>query len=295
MLTTPTPERAIQLGSYRKAVFQQGYSEQVGSAYVGNGIGAAVLSEAPNEIMAPPHLPIVLILASSTRRRQHFDLLGRRTSAPFLADSLIVIPKGQPSWWASQAPMRNLHVHVEDHYLAALGIPIRDTGQPRFGVSDPQLARLGRLIEISLIQSDDDGLFLDHLLMAYVARALSARADAPPVSKGGLSSWALRRCVEHLESRLSETVTVAELAAVANLSPYHFARMFQQTTGHPPFRYQQRLRMEKAKSLLAETRLSVTSIAAAVGYETPGAFARVFRSSTGVTPRQWRGDCGRSG
>jgi AraC family transcriptional regulator len=288
MLIPPAPDRTIQLDCYRHVRWSAGHSEQVGSAFVGNGIGAAVLSGTGNEVVSPSTMPMVLIMALSTRQRQSFDLLGRRTTAPLRAESAIVMPQGQESWWASDEPKRNLHIHVQPHYLETLGLKLHDTTRPQFGLRDPLLARLGRVISAALSDSDGAPLFIDHLLLAYVARLFTA-AGAPRVQvTGGLSASAARRCIDYLEAHLAEKVTVAELAGVAGLSPFHFVRMFQRSTGHPPARYQQHLRMEKAKTLLSSTGMTITAIAAAVGYDTPSAFARAFRAGTGMSPRRWR-------
>lgn len=288
MLTTPSPDRAVQLDNYRRVKICAGHSEQVGPAFVGDGIGAAVLAGSANEVVAPDTMPTVLIMALATRKRQSFDLLGRRTTAPMPSDTAIVIPQGHPSWWASNEPKRNLHIHVQRSYLDRLDAKLHGTLRPRYGVRDPLLARLGRLIEASLSDWHVEPLLLDHVLLAYTVRALSCAERSPAMKKGGLSAGAERRCVDYLEARLAEKVTIAELAAVAGLSPFHFARMFRHSTGDPPARFQQRLRMEKAKTLLSTTDLAITDVAAAVGYETSAAFARAFRAHTGVAPKRWR-------
>jgi len=83
-------------------------------------------------------------------------------------------------------------------------------------------------------------------------------------------------------------VSLAELAASVNLSPFHFARAFKRSTGLPPHRFQQRLRMESARELLRTTQLSVTDIALRVGYGSSQALARAFRRDAGATPAEFR-------
>ena len=65
-------------------------------------------------------------------------------------------------------------------------------------------------------------------------------------AKGGLAPWAQRRCLELIRARLSEDISLDELAAEARLSPFHFARMFKQSVGVPPRVYLTRLRVERA-------------------------------------------------
>lgn len=106
--------------------------------------------------------------------------------------------------------------------------------------------------------------------------------------KGGLAPWAERRCLELLRARLSEDISLDELAAEARLSPFHFARMFKQSVGVPPRVYLTRLRMERACELLALTDLPVTEIAQEVGYSSNQVLARVFTKHHRMSPTEYR-------
>ncbi len=107
-------------------------------------------------------------------------------------------------------------------------------------------------------------------------------------AKGGLAPWAERRCLDLLQERLSEDISLDELAAEARLSPFHFARMFKQSFGVPPRVYLTRLRMEKACELLAQTDLPVTEIAQEVGYSSNQVLARVFFKHQRMSPSDYR-------
>ena len=91
----------------------------------------------------------------------------------------------------------------------------------------------------------------------------------------GPAPWAKRRSLELLLERLSEDITLDELAAEARLSPFHFARMFKQSVGVPPRVCLTRLRVERASELLEQTDLTVTEIAQEVGYSSNQVLARV--------------------
>ena len=109
-----------------------------------------------------------------------------------------------------------------------------------------------------------------------------------PAAKGGLSPWARRRCLDLMHARLSEDISLDELAAEARLSPFHFARMFRQSLGAPPRVYFTRLRVEKACELLEFTDLSVTEIALQVGYSSNQVLARVFLKHMRLSPSDYR-------
>jgi AraC family transcriptional regulator len=112
-------------------------------------------------------------------------------------------------------------------------------------------------------------------------------ASLAPV-KGGLAPWVQRRCSDFMRGRLSEDISLEDLAAEAQLSPFHFARMFKQSVGVPPRVYLTRLRMEKACELLEKTDLPITEIAFEVGYSSNQAFARVFLKERNMTPTAYR-------
>ena len=113
--------------------------------------------------------------------------------------------------------------------------------------------------------------------------------DAPfAPAKGGLAPRTTLRCQELMRARLSEDISLDELAAETQLSTYHFARMFKQSFGVPPRVYFTQLRMEKACELLALTNLSITEIAFKVGYSSSQVLARVFFKHYHISPSDYR-------
>lgn len=131
-------------------------------------------------------------------------------------------------------------------------------------------------------------LWADGAVLQLVSVLAQTRANLPNMSRGGLASWQERRTIEYLHGHLAEDVAIEQLASVAHLSTFHFARSFKQSTGLAPHAYLRRLRCEQAKGLLTATDLPVTEIAPRVGYETPQAFARMFRAEVGVSPSKYR-------
>jgi AraC family transcriptional regulator len=95
--------------------------------------------------------------------------------------------------------------------------------------------------------------------------------------------------VEYIEEHLDGCPSLEQLAAVARLSPYHFARQFKAATGLPPHRYVIMRRVERAKHLLqAGTDLSLAEVAACAGFSDQSQFSRHFKRLLGVTPGQFR-------
>jgi transcriptional regulator GlxA family with amidase domain len=92
--------------------------------------------------------------------------------------------------------------------------------------------------------------------------------------------------IQFMNSNLERRISLPELAGVANLSATHLSHLFKAQTGLPPGEYLRRLRMEKARHLLATTLLSVKQIMAIVGYTSN--FVRHFRRYFDCTPSEYR-------
>jgi AraC family transcriptional regulator len=98
----------------------------------------------------------------------------------------------------------------------------------------------------------------------------------------------LRAVVEYIEEHLDASPTLEQLAAVACLSPYHFARQFKKATGLPPHQYVILRRVERARQLLRDGDLSLAEVAACTGFSDQSQFSHHFKRIVGVTPGQFR-------
>src|SRR5262249_27388473 len=89
----------------------------------------------------------------------------------------------------------------------------------------------------------------------------------------------------YIEEHLDASPTLAQIAEVVGLNPYHFARQFKAATGLPPHQYVIARRVERAKQLLhAETELSLAEVALGVGFSDQSQFCRHFKRLVGVAP-----------
>ena len=100
----------------------------------------------------------------------------------------------------------------------------------------------------------------------------------------GLCARRLRAVLRYIREHLHATLTLRDLAAVAHLSPYHFARRFKESTRLSPHRYIIACRIERAKQLLRDDELTLAQVAARTGFWDQGHFTRHFKRLVGVTP-----------
>jgi AraC-like DNA-binding protein len=129
-----------------------------------------------------------------------------------------------------------------------------------------------------------DGALLQDELLAELCARLSGRSDRAP---GGARA-AVARARSHLEERYDERVRLADLAAVARLSPYRLNRLFREEIGVPPHRYQLDVRVDRAKALLARGE-RIAAVAAAVGFADQSHLTRHFHRLVGLPPSRYVG------
>ncbi len=92
----------------------------------------------------------------------------------------------------------------------------------------------------------------------------------------------------YVDDHLAEPIQLVDLARQTGLSPTHFCRVFKKHFGISPIDYLIQARLSHACSLLGETSLAVKQISAAVAYEDPYYFSRLFRHKIGCTPTEYR-------
>ncbi|SRR6266404_365607 len=94
--------------------------------------------------------------------------------------------------------------------------------------------------------------------------------------------------LDFLDANLHRRIRLNEIAEAATLSPSRLSHVFKDEMGISPGKYLRRIRMQKAGSLLATSRLSVKQIMAMAGYDNKSLFVRQFRKAFDVTPSEYR-------
>lgn len=154
----------------------------------------------------------------------------------------------------------------------------------RRGCLDPETA--------SRVEMEARGMLLVEYLLRELHGVRPARRHRP---RGGLAPWQIRKATDYLQAHLAEDVSLADLSALVDLSPFHFARAFKRSLGVPPHAWQSDLRIERAKELLRRTDMRMSDVASAIGYGDQSHFAKVFRREVGVSPTDFRRDTKRNG
>jgi len=83
-------------------------------------------------------------------------------------------------------------------------------------------------------------------------------------------------------------LNLPDISAQANFSPYHFLRVYKQTFQETPHEFLTRLRIERAKTLLARGSHNVTEACFEVGFSSLGSFSTLFAHRVGLSPSEYR-------
>lgn len=160
--------------------------------------------------------------------------------------------------------------------------------EPQFAVRDPQLEALMRVLLVEAATGGRNGaLFVETVSSAvaqHLANAHASRASVEADARGGLHPRRLGRVFELVEAGLATGPSLVEMADVAGLSPFHFAREFKREVGMSPHQFLVARRLERAHELLRRGDRTVGDIAQAVGFADQSHLTRAFRARYGTTP-----------
>jgi AraC family transcriptional regulator len=192
-----------------------------------------------------------------------------------------------------------LHIYLEPGVVARVAAeafdldPARLTVPPLDSLDLPHLRAAIEAVGAELTAGGAGGPLaaesLANLLAVHLIRQVLAPGCPLRGQDGTLPRGRLRAVVEYIEEHLDAGPRLDEMAAVARLSPYHFARQFKAATGLPPHQYVITRRVERARQLLqAGTDLSLAEVAAHAGFSDQSQFTHHFKRIVGVTPGQFR-------
>jgi AraC family transcriptional regulator len=264
------------------------------------GLEAARFRASPAwEYHAPAltHHRLVLVTRPPQELEVRFEGVKRHVPPP--AGAIILVRAGTPGWVRWSGGFDWLHIYLEPGLVArvaaeAFGVdPARLTVPPVDILDLPHLRAAMGAVDAELLSGGAGGPLaaesLANVLVVHLLRHCLAPRRPERGRDGAMPRGRLRAVAEYIEGHLDASPTLGQMAAVARLSPYHFARQFKAATGLPPHQYVIARRIERAKQLLEAGRdLSLAEVAAHAGFSDQSQFSRHFKRLAGLTPRQFR-------
>jgi AraC family transcriptional regulator len=223
---------------------------------------------------------------------------GFRASGRGAPGSVIVVPARRPHTISIDGRMEGVSLFLDPSAVARAASEVGGAAEivERRAHRDTVVSSVAAAL---LAESErEDGLYgrlyaesLANILAVHLLRNYSAAPAGGRRFSGGLSRAALRRVMDYMADNYELDLSLSDLAGEAGVSPFHFAREFKRSTGHAPHQYLIKLRVERAKNLLAESRLPIVEVGLRTGFGSQSHFTRLFRRLTGTTPGSYRGAC----
>ena len=161
--------------------------------------------------------------------------------------------------------------------------------KPFRGVDDSLVRSVMENLHEAVQRRTDDRAYVESLAVSLVRHlARRGRPDDSvlrPRVHGGLTRTVVRRVVEFMEAHLSEEISLQQMADVAGLSQYHFARQFKVTLGVAPYAYLRERRLDRARELLLAGGETIAEIASRTGFCDQSHLSAHFKRRFGASPR----------
>jgi AraC family transcriptional regulator len=220
---------------------------------------------------------------------------GKRSHERRGAGDIAIIPAGITHSCSWDAPAQFIVLAIEPTLLKQVGQDWVNPDQielcPQFMSESDTLIQS---ILLTLKEEADVGgmgscLLIDSLKTALAVHLLRNYCVTRPKlfsDSHGLSQTTLTSVKEYINHHLHQDLRLDEMAAIAQLSPYHFLQLFKQSMGITPHQYILQCRLHQAKNLLQHSSLSIAEIAIRTGFCDQSHLTRYFKRIMGVTPKQ---------
>jgi AraC family transcriptional regulator len=225
----------------------------------------------------------------------------RSTNRHFIQPGIAcILPAGlEESESANTSPLECLHIYLPATLITQSAIADYDIDPTKAelsfvgGLRDPKLYQIAMGFHdvLSRPAEPTDRLFLDGMqaaLAGYVLGTYAIDRWRPASRSPDLDAKRFTRVIEYIETYLTGDIRLADLAAEACLSEFHFSRLFREATGLSPHRYVSFRRVQEAQKRLEFDQFSLVEIALETGFGSQANFIRVFGKATGLTPGQYR-------
>jgi AraC family transcriptional regulator len=163
---------------------------------------------------------------------------------------------------------------------------------PQCSIDDPVIQQLALALKTEIQTGCMSGrLYGESLGTALAARLVQNYAVNRPsleFKTNGLPESQLRRVIDYIKANLTQDLSILDLATLTSMSESHFSRSFKKSVGIAPYQYLRQQRVERAKQLLEQRSIEISTIALDCGFANQTHLTKAFRQITGMTPKVYQ-------
>ena len=251
---------------------------------------------------ASPYITLILFAGGPMRLDQHYEDGPRSTLVVRDGDLVLrqsMVDPYEVGWKSlSSTPTRTFHLQLNRSLLLRTAEELTGYDPARLslarlaGFQDELLRQICLTLWVELEQSAPAGklyaqtaaqMLAVHLLRHYTSEDIQVKEISQ-----FLSQHQLKKVTDFISANLGRDLSLRALAEQVGFSPYHFARLFRQTTGESPHQFVLHQRIEKAKYMLRATNAPLAHIALESGFADQSHLTRSFERRLGLTPKAYR-------
>jgi AraC family transcriptional regulator len=238
---------------------------------------------------------ITVALSPAQVRGEWQGVYGQMERREMNGDMAWIVPSGVPHVIHFDRPATLIHLYLSEVFFRNMveGAPanVETSLIPSLLVRDPFLVELAKTLYRESLDGSLSTMFTQSvatLTATHLLRSYSNRMPATASLKGGMGPSRERRVLAYIEEHLNQSISLADLAQVAEISPNYLIALFRQSMGMTPHKYVIQMRVERARGLLKQKQLTLLEIAQHCGFLDQSQFTTVFRRYAGVTPGHFR-------
>ncbi len=239
------------------------------------------------------HLQMLYQVEAPFVLHRPFD--AREREVVYHTGDLGLYPGGEHGTIRWNTACDNVFLMVDDQHLERVARQGLDLSlfalHERRRFHDPFLVQLSRQLLVAAGSQHALGLlYVESLTNALCHHLIENHAafKRAGLTSPRLTATVLARLDAYLEAHAEHPITLEALAGVAHLSVFHFARLFKQTVGMPPYQYVLHWKIKRAQHLLRLAGTSVGAISDALGFASPASFSVAFKRAVGRSPQEFQ-------
>lgn len=208
-----------------------------------------------------------------------------------------LMPKNSETHWHVGSTQQFMHLYFDDNYLKQLALKTFDI-DPRM-LNLPELTYfedrgLEAMFRYQMLAADwrasENHLLIEQFTDTILVSMIHSMGTAKFTEKikGGLAPKVVFQVCDFIHANFNRQIFLSELSAIAQLSDYHFCRMFKENMAQTPQEYLMSVRIEEVKHLSATTKKALADIALQCGFSNQSHMGRYFKKLVGISPSEYR-------